>query len=480
MTIEKSTISEMVQLAIQAKIARPVLMQKVEESIAFIEDGIMEGLTSEYEQLDESVLSKLAAMVSTTAGAAVGAVGTAAVGAAGVLAGGSGGAINYLTVANMIKMLSLINPFNGVTMVGLSSSTKILGTAVTIPGVGLAGTTIGTLPVSWIALAALAGAGAGALTGYMAYRGIKYAMRPKSVKLAEKIAKLVRERDGVMYDISMTKDEKDIRKFEKLTNTMQKLGADLEREIAREEREAGRVEFDKNNKFKREDVDKVLQLVKDGRMTYADSKGVPALARESVENGDELFLSEEVQQQINEAILNEGFGSTVIRILGAIGGYAVGGWAGSVVGSLAGAGIGGLLMAVGFSAPILVATTYGGMAAGTIAGMIWGAMKGYEIASNLTGGNHEKAVAKLLKVTKSRDELLTKLAEDAKAGNQASDSDAKKIDNLTTKQVQAAQYLERQANIAKAAGKLSGEDVKVVDDLIAKGSQGKLTLIKTK
>ena len=295
MTLDKTVVSETVRAEIMRNIDPTAFAVKVKDFFDQLDEGLMEAAGAEFEQLDEGVLDALRKTVGVVAVGAVGAGAAAVGGAASTLAGMSTAAVNFLSLPNLIATLGLYNPFaggaaGGALSASLGSTAKIAGfsTAFTKTASSTALVTIGGYTLTNTVALALSGAAAGALTGYLAYKGFKYATRPKSVKLAEKIASLTKKRDLLLFDMQdndPSKAERQANKFEKLTLEIQKLSGELEAELSRVDRAQEREELKAGQKgVTKDEVLKIVGIAKEGRLTLTNTKGGSAVVtREGVE-----------------------------------------------------------------------------------------------------------------------------------------------------------------------------------------------------
>lgn len=187
-----------------------------------------------------------------------------------------------------------------------------------------------------------------------------------------------------------------------------------------------------------------------------------------------------------EGVLEEGFGTSLVRALGTIGaGAAAAGL--STVAYIPAASSLWTMAKVAGSIPALAALVspmsfvVGSIASGTIAALFtWTAMGiGYDVASWATGLNSTIAAKDLKKVIKQRDDLIAKIAREK--GVEKTLKEAKrqqrKLDVLSIKQVEIASSLKQHAKRDYADDKITKEDFNALMKIGDAGEKGVLSYL---
>lgn len=194
---------------------------------------------------------------------------------------------------------------------------------------------------------------------------------------------------------------------------------------------------------------------------------------------ESIQLDEALLGDVAAVMLAEGFGSSVVKVLTTLTGGIVGGGAGYIGGVAAGAftvvGLTQLTTYLALANPYAIPAVVGGAVTfGTLGYLLYkGVTVGLRAGEYLTTPSSAKAVAKVVKVTHERDDVLKlmKLPEDAVKY-------AKKLDDLTSKQIKYAKEADKSVEYDLKRKVLDPAEYSNLKAILNVASDGKLTYIK--
>ena len=183
-----------------------------------------------------------------------------------------------------------------------------------------------------------------------------------------------------------------------------------------------------------------------------------------------VSLTESEKLEINEALINEGVGTAIVKTLGTLTGAKLGAALMSTFGAAIGATVG--LIAPSVFLPVVAASAVGFGAYGLYAGGV----EGFRIARRLSGATSAKMTAKLIEVTNNRDEVIKQLTNPDANKEKLS----KKIDNLTNEQKKVGKQLMKELDYDLKKGLIDIKSHSVSHKIASKAAEGNLTYIGQK
>lgn len=210
-----------------------------------------------------------------------------------------------------------------------------------------------------------------------------------------------------------------------------------------------------------------------------DKKVIQEAVRDSLKEklapNKEVQITEEQKQQIQDTMIEEGFGRAFAKALVGVGGATLGGSIGGNIGAAMG-GVGTwILSAMGLvSASTILPAAIVGATGGGLYLMYHGAKFGMRVVDTVNGSDSDKISVKIAEVTEKRDELMQQAAKDPDQSTRYTS----KIDRLTKEQMKYAKDLEKSLKRDQQMNAIDMKEYQAYKKIIDVAKNGKLTYIK--
>lgn len=190
-----------------------------------------------------------------------------------------------------------------------------------------------------------------------------------------------------------------------------------------------------------------------------------------------IALLESHSHEIQEAVLEEGLGSGILKAFGIYAGASIGSSLVGGFGYLSGTVVSSVLAAAGLvGATVVIPTAIAVGLTGAAYGLYKGGSIGLDVARRATKKDHERVIEKLIEVTNKRDDEIKKVGSETENQEKVQ----KNIDSLTQKQQQLGDKLLKELAFSQKKGFIDTTELDALTKIAKVAKQGKFTYLGAK